>query len=60
MPLGIRQALEVKKYFDYIYISISERYSDTAELIIDFSYKRMKGLKEMNFCEDKIYFIFSF
>lgn len=45
MPLGIRQALEVKKYFDYIYISTSERYSDTAELITDFSYKRMKGLK---------------
>ena len=54
--LGIRQALGAKKYFedngivfDHLYSSTSERCCDTLELISDMPYKRLKGLKEMNF-----------
>lgn len=54
--LGIKQALDAKKYFednnivfDHCYSSTSERCSDTLELITDLPYKRLKGLKERGF-----------
>lgn len=55
--LGIAQAKNTKeKYFDqkgitfdHAYCSTQERASDTLELITDLEYKRLKGLKEMNF-----------
>ncbi len=54
--LGIKQAKVAGEYFkdiniDHAYSSTSERSSDTLEIIIGDSipYKRLKGLKEMNF-----------
>ena len=54
--LGIKQALGAKKYFednnitfDHAYCSTTERACDTLELVTDLPYKRLKGLKEMNF-----------
>lgn len=51
-----KQALNIKKQleelkitFDHIYTSTSERCCDTAELIADQSYTRLKGIKEVNF-----------
>ncbi|PJC86700.1 histidine phosphatase family protein [Vibrio sp. HA2012] len=53
---GIRQAQEAAKFFDtikldHLYSSSSERACDTAELVTRnrMSYKRLKGLREMNF-----------
>ncbi len=55
---GIKQATEVKRYFqsnhivfDHYYCSTSERCSDTLELITDMPYIRLKGLKENNYGE---------
>jgi len=54
--LGIQQAHIVADYFknislDHAYSSTSERSCDTLEIITGnhFPYKRLKGLKEMNF-----------
>ena len=53
---GIRQAGYARRYFenaniqlDHAYSSTQERASDTLELTVDMPYKRLKGLKEMNF-----------
>lgn len=53
---GKKQALNIKKQleelkitFDHIYTSTSERCCDTAELIADQPYTRLKGIKEVNF-----------
>lgn len=53
---GIDQAKKAKEWFEknkiqftHAYCSTSERASDTLELITTLSYKRLKGLKEMNF-----------
>ena len=54
--LGIDQAIVSHRYFDdnkimfdHAYSSTSERASDTPELITEMPYKRLKGLKELNF-----------
>lgn len=56
--LGIRQAKGARKYFvdngiifDHAYSSTAERACDTLEIVTGYSmpYKRIKGLKEMNF-----------
>lgn len=56
--LGIRQAKGAREYFkkqgivfDHAYSSPSERACDTLEIVTDnkMPYKRVKGLKEMNF-----------
>lgn len=54
--LGILQANAAKKYFessnihfDSAFSSTQERASDTLEIITSLPYKRLKGLKEMNF-----------
>ena len=53
---GRRQAEYAKRYFennniifDHAYSSTQERASDTLELVTDLPYKRLKGIKEMNF-----------
>lgn len=51
---GMKQAQVAGNYFNTIpldaaYSSTSERCCDTLELITDLPYKRLKGLKEMNF-----------
>lgn len=55
-PLGIKQALNTKAYFeknniqfDHAYSSTSERACDTLELVCSLPYQRVKGLKEWNF-----------
>lgn len=54
--LGIRQAKGAAEHFkniplDHIYSSTSERASNTLEIVTDYRvpYRRLKGLKEMNF-----------